>query len=452
MEKEIILTIEKLSSTGTGISHHEGKVIFVENTCPEDKVRVKLIKENKSYSVAELVEILEKSPHRVKPFCPMHNVCGACQLQFIDYDYQLKCKKEIVQDSMGGIEGLSSLVKDVVPSPQIKEFRHKIQYPIRQTQVSKRFLAGYFKPKSHDIVNIKYCPIQPAICDEIIEYIRETAPLHDITGYDEKKHKGLLRHVVIRSSAKTGDNLVVLVINSNKIPERLKDFGIKLFDRFDKVTGITVNFNDKKTNLIMTDRTQLLYGKDFIEEDICNVTFKIGSNTFFQVNPKSAENIFRYVKEYIKTNCTTPTLLDAYAGISAFGLVMADVCKTVTSVEENEASVKLAKKVAKENKIKNINLFCEDSEKFFEQEIENKNQYDITILDPPRKGCSEKSLEYALKLTKSKIIYVSCNPATLARDLKYLISNGAKVESIRPFDMFCHTSHIEDVAIISLEK
>ena len=155
----------------------------------------------------------------------------------------------------------------------------------------------------------------------------------------------------------------------------------------------------------MTEKTQLLYGKDYVEESICDITFKIGSNTFFQVNPKSAENIFKYVKEYIKSNFTNPTLLDAYAGISAFGLVMSDVCKKVTSVEENKDSVNLAKQVAKENKIKNINLFCEDSEKFFERESENKNQYDLLILDPPRKGCTEKTLEYALKLTKSKIIY-----------------------------------------------
>lgn len=450
MEQELI--IEKLSSSGTGIAHYNGKVIFVENTCPEDKIRAKIIKENKSYSTAKLVEIIEKSPHRVKPFCPMHNVCGACQLQFIDYDYQLKCKKTIVQDTMSGVEGLKELVEDVTPSPLIKEFRHKVQYPIRQTQVSKRFLAGYFKPKSHDIVNIKYCPIQPAICDEIIEYIRENAPLYDITGYDEKKHKGLLRHVVIRSSAQTGENLVVFVINSNKVPERLKDFGIRLFDRFDKVSGVTVNLNNKKTNLIMTNHTRLLYGKEFVKESICNITFKIGSNTFFQVNPKSAENIFKYVKEYIKTNYTDPSLLDAYAGISAFGLVMSDVCKSVVSVEENKDSVNLAKDVAKENNVRNISLYCEDSEKFFEREIENKNQYDITILDPPRKGCTEKTLEHALKLTKSKIIYVSCNPATLARDLKSLISHGAKVHSIRPFDMFCHTSHVENVAIIDINK
>ena len=443
---EIDLKIEKLSSDGRGIARHEGIVVFVDKTCPQDEVRVKIVKQNKSYWIGEVIEILKKSPHRIKPFCPMHNVCGACSLQFIDYNYQLKCKKEMVEDAL---KGLNVTVEDVEPSPKSKEFRHKIQYPIRQTQVSKRILAGYFKPKTHDIVNIKYCPIQPALCDEIIDYIRETAPMYDIEGYDEKKHKGLLRHAVIRSSAKTGDNLVILVINSNKIPERIKDFSLKLFDRFDKVSGVGVNINNKQTNLIMSDKTTILYGKEFIKEDLCNLTFLIGANTFFQVNPESANNIFKFVKNHIKTNFQNPNILDAYAGISAFGLVMSDISNKVVSVEENKSSVDLAKKVAKMNHIKNIELNCEDSGEFFES-LNGKKSFDITILDPPRKGCDEKTLENAIKITKSQIIYVSCNPATLGRDLKYLIEKGAKIERIKPFDMFCHTPHIENVAIISV--
>lgn len=445
---ELDLTIEKLSSDGVGIAHHNGVVIFVDKTCPKDRVRAKITRQNKSYWIGEYTEILEKSPHRVKPFCPMHNVCGACSLQYIDYNYQLECKKEIVEDALRGID---TTIEDVVPSPQIKEYRHKIQYPVRQTQVSKRILAGYFKPKTHDIVNIKYCPIQPAICDEIIDFVRETAPMYKIDGYNESTNKGLLRHVVIRSSSINGKNLVVLVINSDKIPERIKDFALKLYDRFDDITGVSVNLNNKRTNLIMTDKTIHLYGNECIKEELCKVKFKIGANTFFQVNPKSAENIFKYVKDYLETNFNKPAVLDAYAGISAFGLVVSDICKKVVSVEENEQSVKLAKITQKENKINNIELNCDDSEKFFETQVKEMKKYDAVIIDPPRKGCTEKTLEYTLKLTQSKIIYVSCNPSTLARDLKYLISKGCSVESVRPFDMFCHTPHIENVAVINIQ-
>lgn len=450
MDNELIVEIQKLSSDGKGIAKHNGIVIFVDKTCPQDKCRIKIVKKNKSFYIGELLEIIEKSPHRIKPFCPMQNICGACQLQFIDYNYQLKLKKQIVEDAMRGIE---TTISNVVPSPQIKEYRHKIQYPIRQTQVSKRILAGYFKPKSHDIVNIKYCPIQPAICDEIIDYIREEAPKYNIDGYNEKKHKGLLKHVVIRSSSYDNNNLVVLVLNSDKIPERIKNFAQKLYDRFENITGVTANLNNKQTNLIMTNETKLLYGKDYIKEKICDIVFKVGSNTFFQVNPKSAENIFQYVKDYIKTNFNKPKVLDAYAGISAFGLVLANECSSVISVEECKASVELAKEVKKQNNINNITLYNEDSAKFFKKELHDSGKtFDVTILDPPRKGCSEESLEYAIQLTKSKIIYVSCNPATLARDLKYLINKGCKVESIKPFDMFCHTYHIENVAIVNISE
>ena len=444
---ELDLEIEKLTSDGKGIAHYNGIVVFVDNTCPKDKVRVEVIKQNKSYWIAEPTEILEKSPHRVKPFCPMHNVCGACNLQYIDYDYQLEIKREIVKDFMRWFD---VEIEPTEASPQIRGYRHKVQYPIRQTQVSKRILAGYFKPKSHDIINIKYCPIQPAICDEIIEFIRETAPLYNIEGYDEKKHKGLLRHVVIRSSANFDENLVTLVINHNKTPERLKDFAQKLYDKFDNVVGVGVNFNDKKTNLIMSDKTVTLYGEKTIKDTICDITFNIGANTFFQVNPKSAENIFRFVKDYIKTNFKKPTILDAYAGISAFGAVMSDIAQKVVSVEENQQSIELAKEVKKINKLKNIELNCEDSETFFQQESEDNKKYDVIILDPPRKGCTQSTLDYALKLLSSTIIYVSCNPSTLARDLKYLTENGAKINRIKPFDMFCHTNHIETVAIIEV--
>lgn len=444
---ELDLEIEKLSSDGRGISHYNGIVVFTDKVCPQDKVRVNIVKQNKSYYIGEVSEILQKSPHRVKPFCPMHNVCGACNLQFIDYDYQLKCKKQIVEDAF---KGTDLKIEDVVPSPQNREYRHKIQYPVRQTQVSKRILAGYFKPKSHDIVNIKYCPIQPEICDEIIDFVRENAPMYKIEGYNEEKHTGLLRHVVMRVSALNNNVLVALVINSDKVPERIKDFAVKLYDRFDNITGVGVNINNKKTNLIMTDKTIPLIGNECIKEEICGIKFKVGANTFFQVNPKSAENIFKFVKKYIKENLTNPTVLDAYAGISAFGLVVADICKNVVSVEENEQSVKLAKITKKANKINNIELNCKDSEQFFEECVIQNRRFDAIILDPPRKGCSEKTLEYALKLSTSKIIYVSCNPATLARDIKYLRDKGATVENITPFDMFCHTNHIENVAIISL--
>ena len=441
--------IEKVTNLGAGIARIDGFVVFIENSCPQDKLKIKITKVNKNHAYGEILEIIEPSPYRVKPFCPMYKACGACQLQFVNYEEQLNIKQEITQDAIKNIANLDIEVKTTIPSPEIKNYRHKIQYPISQTKNSGRILAGYYKPKTHDIVNIKYCPIQPEICDKIIEFIREKAFDYGIKGFNEKKHSGDLRHVVIRNSAINGKNLVVLVINATKIFERLSDFAQAIYNNFDEVAGVCINYNSKKTNVILGKKTECVCGNEFIEEKILDKTFKIGAETFFQVNPKSAENIFKYVKEFIQNNCEKSLVLDAYAGISSFGICVSNICQKVVSVEENTQACELARQVAKDNKVKNIEIHNEDASKFFAKE---KREFDAIILDPPRKGCSQESLDNAYRLSKKYIIYVSCNPATLARDLKILHEKGCSVQSIQPFDMFCHTYHIENVAIIAVNK
>lgn len=450
---EIEVSIEKLSNLGFGIAKIDGLVIFVENACPGDKLKIKITKLNKNWANGQIVEILEPSTHRVEPFCAMNKVCGGCQLQFIDYDYQLQLKKEIIEDAMKSIGNIEVEIRDVIASPENKQYRHKVQYPIAQTKVSRRLLAGYFKPKSHELVNIKHCPIQPAICDEIIEFIRNSAYDYTISGYNEKRHVGDLRHVVIRVSKATGKALVTLVVNSKNVFEKLNDFAQNLFENFKDVSGVCVNFNPKETNVIMGEVTELVAGKDFIKERILDKTFRIGPKTFFQINPDSATNIFSFVKEYIRANFEGASVLDAYAGVTSFGITVSDVCKKVVSVEESKEAVTLADEILELNEVKNVELHNMDTQKFFEKELKTKKRkFDVIILDPPRKGCTEATLEYSMRLCKGKIIYVSCNPATLARDLKFLVSKGAKVEFIQPFDMFCHTYHVESVAVISMPE
>lgn len=443
---ELTVTIEGFSNLGYGIARDNGFVIFVENSCPQDVVKIKLTKVTKNYANADVTEIITPSPYRVKPFCALQKVCGACQLQFIDYDYQLELKRQITEEAIHHIAGLDIEIPLTIASPQIKEYRHKVQYPVAETKVSKRLLAGYYKQKTHEIVNIKYCPIQPVICDEIIEFIRENAPKFCVSGYNEKKHTGDLRHVVLRCSASTGKVLVTLVVNSTKVFENLKNFANTIYEQIPQVVGVCVNFNTQKTNVILGKKSECICGEDFVEENILDKTFKIGSNTFFQVNPKSAENIFRYVKDYIKNNLQDAVVLDAYAGVTSFGICISDVCKQIVSVEENSESVRLGEKIAKENGITNIEFHSGDAAEFFKNET---RKFDAVILDPPRKGCAKESLDEAFRLSKGLIIYVSCNPATLARDLKILTEKGCRVKSIQPFDMFCHTYHVENVAIIS---
>jgi len=447
LNDEYTAEIEKIANSGAGIARVDGVVVFVENACPGDFLRIKISKVNKSYATGEILEIITPSLFRVKPFCPLFNACGACRLQFIDYKYQLKVKREITADAIKNIAGLDMEIPETVPSPDTKNYRHKIQYPVSATKNSGRILAGYYKPQTHDIVNIKYCPVQPEICDEIIGFIREKAFDYGIKGFIEKKHSGDLRHVVIRTSAYNGKNLVVLVVNATKSFDRLIDFAKAIYENFNDVTGVCINYNPRKTNVILGTKTECAAGSEYIEEKILDKVFKIGADTFFQINPKSAENIFLYVKNFLSENCKKPLVLDAYAGISSFGICVSDIASKVVTVEENTKSCELARIVAKDNNIKNLEIHNEDAAKFFTKE---KRRFDAVILDPPRKGCTEKALDEAFRLSKKYIIYISCNPATLARDLKYLVLKGCKVQSVQPFDMFCHTSHVENAAIIEL--
>ncbi len=438
--------VEKVTNLGLGLARIDGFVVFIKDACTNDNLRIRITKITKKYANADIDEIIKPSPYRVKAFCPLQKVCGACQLQHIDYFHQLEIKHQIVKDAMKNIGGFDNLeIFEPVKSPQIKNYRHKIQYPVSQTKNSKRILAGYYKQSSHELVNIKYCPIQPEICDEIIEFIRNEAPKCNVTGYVEKNNNGELRHVVIRSSFYSKKNLIVLVVNSNEPSYGIVNLAKKIYENFELVAGVCVNFNTKKNNTILGEQTNCIIGEEYIEEKLSDKIFKIGAQTFFQVNPQSAENIFNYVKKYISENFDKPVVLDAYAGISAFGICVSDVAKSVVSIEENPKSVELAKETAINNKVDNIEINGGDAEEFFAKEM---RKFDVIILDPPRKGCSLKSLDDAYRLCSDTIIYVSCNPATLARDLKYLCQKGCMVESIQPFDMFCHTYHIENVAVI----
>ena len=312
--------------------------------------------------------------------------------------------------------------------------------------MSKRLLAGYYKPKSHELVNIKHCPIQPEICDRIVDFIRENASRYGVNGYDEKRHCGELKHIVLRVSAYSGKVLVTLVVNEQKTFKNLRSFAASIYEAFEGVAGVCVNLNPKRTNVILSDKTECICGDDFVEDKILDKIFKIGANTFFQVNPKSAENIFAYVRKEVE-RFEAPAVLDAYAGIATFGIVVSDVSHEVVSVEENSDSIKNAAEALKENNIKNVELHAMDTTKYLKSV---KRKFDITILDPPRKGCTKDSLDETLKHTKKEIIYVSCNPATLARDLKYLCEKGCKIKSIQPFDMFCHTYHVETVVFLEV--
>lgn len=453
------LKIEKMIYEGVGLSHLEdGLTVFVENVCDGDFVRAKIIKVKKSYANALLEEIIKPSEFRVKPFCPLHNVCGGCQWQYIEYSHQLKIKQNIVKEILTKTLGKEVDVFETMPSTNIKEFRHKIQMPVKQTKNSKRFLIGYYEKGSHNIVNIKYCPIQPKIVDEIIEKIRTVANDFGVTAYDEKNNVGELRHIVFRvaenSVFENGDILICFVVNNDTISKSISDLSQFIFDEFPQIKGISVNFNTQKNNVILGKKTKLLKGNETYIEKIDDISYFISPESFFQVNPMSFKNILDKVKELIKerTKDYSPTILDAYSGVGSFGLYLSDIASKITCVEEVESACKNAKNACERNNINNVEVFCGDAQKIFENQISDGIKYDVVILDPPRKGCSQEALDYCINFAEKFIVYVSCNPNSLARDLKYLEEKGFELAFVQTADMFCHTYHVETVTVVEKKQ
>ncbi len=445
---ELIVNIEKMLYEGLALARVDNFPVFIEDACVGDKIKIKVSKIKKNFAQAEILEIIEPSVHRVKPFCALHNVCGGCQWQFIEYEEQLRQKQNIVKETMRKFAGEDIEVLPTIASPMQREYRHKVQYPVSQTKVSKRILAGYYKKHTHELVNIKHCPIQPKVIDKLIEGIKEKAQELKITAYDEKKHSGILRHVVFKHSKDTQKTLVTFVINSNEVVDSIDDLASFVYRSYENIAGVCANFNTAKNNVIFGKETSCLIGEDFYTEKLGDITYKISANSFFQVNPYSAEKIFDVAKNMISTNLDKPKILDAYSGVSSFGIWSSSIASSVTCVEEAKTASEDAVTNAYMNNAKNIEILNGDASDIFKKLSDEDKKFDAIILDPPRKGCSQEALDYVIGLSDSIIIYVSCNPSSLARDIKYLHENGFKTEYIQPVDMFPHTYHIESVALI----
>ena len=442
------LKIDKLVFEGAGLARKDGLTIFVDGVCPGDIVKAELISINKTFARAKFVELIVASDKRVKPFCAMSNVCGGCCWQHVDYTEQLVQKKNIVIETIKKIAGLDVEVGDVISSNDILGYRHKTQYPVSQTKVSKRLLAGYYKKNTHEIVNIKHCPVQPKIVDDIVDFIRENISKYNITAYDEKKHKGTLRHIVCRHSAFNQKTLLILVVNDIKLHNGIKLLLNDIFEKFDEISGCVVNFNTKKTNTIFGEKTITVIGDDFYNEKLGEKIYKISSNSFFQVNPSSAINLLETAKKMIVENTEKPKILDAYSGVGSFGIYLSDIAESVTFVEDYAPACADALINVGLNNLKNYEILTGDAKVELKKLVDRNEKYDVVILDPPRKGLSEEALNFAVDLSKNIIVYVSCNPTTLARDLKLFKEKGFEPQYVQPVDMFCHTFHIENVALL----
>lgn len=451
MQKNDILEvkIDKLLYEGKGLARVDDFPIFIDNVCPEDIVKIQVVKVNKNYALANILEIVTPSKHRIVPICSLHKICGSCNWLHIDYDEQLKQKKNIVYETIKNITGFDLIIENVIPSPITKEYRCKVQYPVAQTKVSKRFLSGYYKKNSHELINIKFCHMHSPIISEILEFIRLEALKFELSAYDEKRHKGLIRHIIFRNSSDKQRIFIIFVVNTDTIPKNLEKLSILLKNNYPIIKGISVNFNTLKSNIILGNSTSTLIGDNYYYEKLDDITYRVSPTSFFQVNPYCAKLIFNKVKEKIISYYDNkPTILDAYSGVSSFGIWLSDIASKVTCVEEVKSASLDAIQNAKINKISNIEIFNDDASERFSKFVKDGIKFDVSLVDPPRKGCTDESINYLVQLTKDYIVYVSCNISTLARDIKTLSRFGFETIFIQPFDMFPNTYHIETLAIL----
>lgn len=435
----IEVEIEKITFGGSGLARvgEEKFVVFVDNCLPKDKLKVQIISKTKKFARAKTLEVIESK--RIKPMCALYNACGACDNQLCDYDETVEIKSDILKDIFSNIIEPKKIHK-VIKSPSIEEYRKKIQYPCSETKNSKRILMGYYKNKTHDLTNIKFCPLVPKSMNEISQFIRDNFPLN---CYNEKTHTGTLRHVLARFNLED-EALITFVLNDTKASKKLNQFSLKLMEEFKNIKGVFVNFNTEKTNKILGNTTLKIHGDNYIIESLEDKKFKIGATSFFQVNPKSANNLFKIVKDNIKQNST---VLDAYGGVGAIGIYACEKIKKITLVEQNLEAISLAKENYELNNIKDYEILSGDASSHFKKFKDENKTFDYVILDPPRFGCTKEGLEEISKIAKN-IIYVSCDPSTLRRDLGVLKELGFKEKELFGVDLFPYTHHIESVLIL----
>jgi len=444
------LYIDDIVYGGDGIGKIDGFPVFVPDSAPGDLLKVEIVSCLKSYANGKIIEIITPSEYRIKPKCPIAKVCGGCQWQHIDYNEQLNAKKRIVQDTLKKIAHIEVPVNDVLPAPENIEYRCKVQYPVRQTKVSRKYLAGYFKKGTHEVVNNKYCPVQPRIIDDITAFIRDKLKQLNLNAYNEKTKKGIIRHVVFRYSKTQNKLMVIIVINDKHFNDSVKELCISVKNKYSEIEGVLVNYNTSGSNVILGYDYELIAGNDSIQEELDGRKFRISAGSFFQVNPAAATGMFNYVREIIGKKTENPVVLDAYAGVGSIAIWLKDIASKITAIEENPIAVKDAFENIELNKHihgAEIQMIQGNVDDILQKFAEENRKFDVTVLDPPRKGCSQIALESAVKVTRKYIIYVSCNPSTLARDLK-LLSNNFIPEHVQPVDMFCHTYHIESIAVL----
>ena len=449
MEKnqEFTVSIEDMSEDGAGIGKLDGYIWFIKDAVIGDVVRARAMKMKKNYGFARLMEILTPSAARVEPRCPVARQCGGCQLQAMSYEEQLKFKERKVKNHLLRIGKFREDEIHMLPIMGMEEpwrYRNKAQFPFGMDK-NGNIVAGFYAGRTHDIIECEDCLLGVEENKDILDIIKGFMRDHNIRPYDETAHKGLVRHALIRKGFHSGELMVCLVINGKDIP--LKEQLVEELCRIKGMTSISYSINQEKTNVIMGKEIVNLYGPGYITDNIGNVTYQISPLSFYQVNPVQTEILYNTAIEYAGLK-GKETIIDAYCGIGTISLIAAKHVKKVIGVELNKDAVKDAKINAKENHITNAEFRQGDAGEFMVKMAENDQKADVVFMDPPRAGSDVKFLSSVVKLNPKKVVYISCGPDTLARDLKYLTKHGYQVKRIQPVDMFPFCNHCETVVLL----
>lgn len=442
--EDIKLLITDVTSEGNGVGRHEGMAVFVPHTAVGDTALVKIVKLQKNYAYGKLLKILSPSECRIAPDCECYDRCGGCVFRHMSYAEECRIKTQIVNNALTRIGGLSIPLANII-SDKSEGYRNKAQYP-----VNAEGRVGFFAARSHRIVPVDNCRLQPPVFSLISKAFELWIKQYNLTVYNETTGKGLIRHLYIRSAA-SGDILVTVVINGENLPHHNAFIEILKSILGEKLRGVCININRKQTNVILGDTCKTLYGEGFITDELCGVRLRVSPLSFAQVNHDMAEKL--YTAAVNAADAEGKTVIDLYCGTGAIGLIAASRARSVIGVEIVPQAVEDAIANARENKIENIRFLCADAATAAAQLRDEGVTADVVIVDPPRKGCDSELLSIiANNFCPERIVYVSCDPATLARDLKILNGLGYKVKTATPADLFPRTAHVETVALLSRQR